>query len=95
MMQINGSIRSLKPQDMMMSDGKGIICTIIYGQDARTPISPNTRRALYVAYAPAGVSGAMVQQQLDSIHENILLAAPETELEMLMVFSATSAKISM
>ena len=93
--QINGSVRSLKPQDMMMSDGKGIICTIIYGQDARTPISSNTRRALYVAYAPAGVSGAMVHQQLDSIHENILLAAPETELEMLKVFSATSAKISM
>src|SRR5215213_7027913 len=44
--QINGSVRSLKPLDMMMSDSKGIICTIIYGQDARTPISPNTRRAL-------------------------------------------------
>ena len=93
--QINGSVRSLKPQDMMMSDGKGIICTIIYGQDARTPISPNTRRALYVAYAPAGVSAAMVQQQLDSIHENILLAAPETELEMIKVFSATSANIGL
>jgi hypothetical protein len=72
---------------MMMSDGKGIICTIIYGQDARTPISPNTRRALYVAYAPAGISGAMVQQQLDSIHENILLAAPEAEVELIKVFS--------
>jgi DNA/RNA-binding domain of Phe-tRNA-synthetase-like protein len=88
--QINGSVRSLKPQDMMMSDGKGIICTIIYGQDARTPISPNTRRALYVAYAPAGISGAMVQRQLDCIHENILLAAPQAEVELIKVFSATA-----
>jgi DNA/RNA-binding domain of Phe-tRNA-synthetase-like protein len=86
--QINGSVQSLKPQDMMMSDAKGIICTIIYGQDARTPISPNTRRALYVAYAPAGISGAIVQQQLDCIHENILLAAPEAEVELIKVFSA-------
>src|SRR5215212_2858299 len=71
--QIHGSVRSLKPHDMMMSDGKGIICTIIYGQDARTPISPNTHRALYVAYAPAGIPRALVQQQLDLIYENILL----------------------
>jgi DNA/RNA-binding domain of Phe-tRNA-synthetase-like protein len=87
--QINGSTRSLKPHDMMMSDSKGVICTIIYGQDARTPISPNTRRALYVAYAPAGISGTMVQQQLDAIYENILLAAPEAEVEMSKIFSAT------
>jgi len=93
--QIHGSVRSLKPHDMMMSDAKSIICTIIYGQDARTAISPNTRRALYVAYAPAGVSGAMVQQQLDAIYENILLASPEAEVEMSRVFSAMSAEIEM
>jgi len=81
-------VRSLKPHDMMMADAKGVICTIIYGQDARTPISPTSRRALYVAYAPAGVPKAMIQRQLDSIHQNILLAAPEAELEMIEIFSA-------
>jgi DNA/RNA-binding domain of Phe-tRNA-synthetase-like protein len=86
--QIHGSVRSLKPHDMMMADAKGVICTIIYGQDARTPISPTSRRALYVAYAPAGVPKAMIQRQLDSIHQNILLAAPEAELEMIEIFSA-------
>ena len=73
---------------MMMSDAKGIICTIISGQDARTPISPTTRRALYVAYAPAGITRAMVQQQLDSIYENIRLAAPQAELEISKIFAA-------
>lgn len=87
--QINGSVRSLKPNDMMMSDSKGIVCTILYGQDARTPISPNTRRALYVAYVPSGVPRATVQQQLDSIRENVLLVAPEAEVEMITVFAAT------
>jgi DNA/RNA-binding domain of Phe-tRNA-synthetase-like protein len=87
--QLNGSVRSLKPNDMIMADSKGIICSIIYGQDARTPISPTTRRALYVAYAPAGVPAALVEQQLDCIHEYILLAAPAAEVEMRTIFSAS------
>ncbi|MEW6731726.1 MAG: phenylalanine--tRNA ligase beta subunit-related protein [Acidobacteriota bacterium] len=86
--QINGLVQSLKSNDMMMSDSKGIVCTILYGQDVRTSISPNTCRALYVAYAPSGVLKTMVQQQLDSIHENILLVAPEAEIEMVEVFAA-------
>ncbi len=57
----------LKPGDMMMRDGQGVGCTIIYGQDNRTPISKNTRRALYVAYAPVGVPKTAVRQQLDLI----------------------------
>jgi DNA/RNA-binding domain of Phe-tRNA-synthetase-like protein len=86
--QINGSLQPLKPGDMMMSDGQGIICTIIYGQDQRTPISPKTRRALYVGYAPVGVGGTAVQQQLDLIQENIRLFAPEAELELTEIYTA-------
>lgn len=88
--QMNGSRQLLKPGDMMMSDGEGIICTIIYGQDKRTPISPKTRRALYVAYAPAGVAVTAVQQQLDQIHKNILLFGPEAEVELLEIYAAGS-----
>jgi len=86
--QMNGSARTLKPNDMVMSDGKGVVCTIIYGQDNRTPISPNTRRALYVSYAPTGVPVATVQQQLNSIRENVRLFAPETEVEMVEIYAA-------
>lgn len=86
--QMNGSERTLRPNDMMMSDGKGVICTIIYGQDKRTPISPNTRRSLYVAYAPAGVPATAVQQQLDLIQENVRLFAPEAEVEMFEIYAA-------
>jgi len=86
--RMNGAVISLKPNDMMMSDGKGIVCTIIYGQDNRTPISSKTRRALFVAYAPPGVPKIKVQQQLDSILENIRLFSPETLVEMCEVYSA-------
>ena len=39
---MNGSVKTLRPGDMMMTDAGGVICTVITGQDARTPISPAT-----------------------------------------------------
>ena len=86
--QMNGVLKSLKPGDMMMFDADGIVCTIIYGQDQRTPISPKTRRALYVAYAPAGVPATAVREQLDSIRDNVLLFAPEAETELFQIYTA-------
>ena len=56
--QMNGVLKPLIPGDMKMSDSDGIVCTIIYGQDQRTPISLKTRRVLYAAYAPPGVPAA-------------------------------------
>ena len=55
-MQMNGSSRKIKVGDMLMRDTGGVCCTIIYGQDSRSPISAGTTHALYVAYAPAGIS---------------------------------------
>lgn len=88
--QMNGVLKSLKPGDMMMSDADGIVCTIIYGQDQRTPISPKTRRAFYVAYAPPGVPATAVSDQLDSIWDNVLLFAPEAEIELFQIYTAGS-----
>ena len=86
--QMNGVLKSLKPGDMMMSDADGIVCTIIYGQDQRTPISLKTRRALYVAYAPPGVPATAVSEQLDSVRDNVLLFAPEAETELFQIYTA-------
>ena len=86
--QMNGSEKSLKPNDTMMSDAEGIICTVLYGQDRRTPISPRTRRALYVSYAPAGVPKEEVVRQLEAIRENVSLFAPEAEVEGSKVYTA-------
>ena len=89
---MNGAVKTLKPGDMMMTDAHGVICTIITGQDARTPISPSTHRALYVAYAPAGVPLEKVQAQLESIRENVLLFAPNAETELLTIYAASGPK---
>ena len=88
--QMNGKERNLKPDDMMMRDAEGIVCTILYGQDRRTPISPDTEWALYVAYAPVGVSTEAVQQQLDAIRENVDLFAPDAKVERVEIFEASA-----
>ena len=88
---MNGSVKMLKPGDMMMTDAGGVICTVITGQDARTPISPATRRALYAAYAPAGVPVETVKRQLESTLENVLLFAPDAETE-LTIYAASGSK---
>ena len=86
--QMNGKEKKLKPDDMVMVDAKGIVCTILYGQDKRTPISPKTRRALYAAYAPSGVPEGAVRRQLESIRANVLLFAPDAQVEGLEIYTA-------
>jgi DNA/RNA-binding domain of Phe-tRNA-synthetase-like protein len=88
--QMNGTTRTLKAHDMLMSDASGIVCTILMGQDKRSAISERTRRALYVAYAPAGVPFAAVQHQLELIREYVLLVTPNAEIELLEVLAAES-----
>ncbi len=78
---LGGGLRRPKPGDMAMRDGQGLVCTILYGQDSRTPITERTHRALYVAYVPAGIETARVEQHLDRIEANLRLFAPHAEVE--------------
>jgi DNA/RNA-binding domain of Phe-tRNA-synthetase-like protein len=75
MTQMNGSLTALRPGDMVMRDARGVCCSIIYGQDNRSPISRETSHVLYVAYAPAGVPAATVEAQLGAIEDNVRLVA--------------------
>ncbi len=66
---------------MVMKDADGICCSIIYGQDNRSPITAETTHVLYVAYAPAGVPAEVVDAQLQKIEENIRLFSPNVIVE--------------
>jgi DNA/RNA-binding domain of Phe-tRNA-synthetase-like protein len=81
MTQLNGTPRAIRSGDMIMRDAGGICCSIIYGQDARSPISPKTSRVLYVAYAPAGVAPDVVERQLRGIEENLRLFSADVVVE--------------
>jgi DNA/RNA-binding domain of Phe-tRNA-synthetase-like protein len=86
--QMNGTTKPIRSGDMIMRDGNGVSCTIIYGQDNRSPISKETTHALYVAYAPCGVTAEMVQMQLEGIEENLKLFSSTHVIEQNILIAA-------
>jgi DNA/RNA-binding domain of Phe-tRNA-synthetase-like protein len=86
--QMNGTSKAIRTGDMIMRDANGVCCSIIYGQDNRSPISSETSRVLYVAYAPAGVPSETVAAQLQGIEENIRLFSPTAVVERHQLLSA-------
>lgn len=78
--QMNGALRPMREGDIVMRDAGGVSCSIIYGQDNRSPISAATTHVLYVAYAPAGVPQAAVQAQLEGILDHVRAFAPQCEV---------------
>ncbi len=87
LMQMDGTPKAIRPGDMIMRDAKGICCSILYGQDNRSPISVETSHALYVAYAPAGVPAEAVQAHLRAIEEHVRSVSPPavTEQQQLLL----------
>jgi len=79
--QMNGAVKSVPAGDMIMRDAAGVACSIIYGQDNRSPIARDTTRVLYVAYGPAGVPAEVVEAHLRLVEEYVRLAAPQAATE--------------
>lgn len=85
---MNGPTKLIRAGDMVMRDGCGVCCTILYGQDNRSPITVKTRRVLYVAYAPAGVPVEAVEAQLRQIEQNIRLFESRARVEQSRLLAA-------
>jgi DNA/RNA-binding domain of Phe-tRNA-synthetase-like protein len=85
---MNGKEQILAAGDMFMADAAGAISSIVYGPDGRSRITPATRDVLFAVYAPAGISPVTVQGHLQDIRDNVLLIAPDAEVELLQVYSA-------
>jgi DNA/RNA-binding domain of Phe-tRNA-synthetase-like protein len=83
---MRGQPQQVKPGDMMISDGRGIISNIIYGPDKRTQIQAGTRNVIYTTYAPAGIGEEAVMAHMLVIQEYVRLFAPDAQTEMLQVF---------
>jgi DNA/RNA-binding domain of Phe-tRNA-synthetase-like protein len=73
--QMNGKRKDVPAGDMLMRDANGVACTILRGQDNRSPISKVTNHVLYVSYVPAGVTEEQVRAQLDAIEKYARLFA--------------------
>ena len=88
MTQMKGGAKDIRPGDMIMRDADGICCSVIYGQDARSPVSPKTSRVLYVAYAPPSVPAEVVKDQLRGIEDNLRLVSSALVVEQRRLLGA-------
>jgi DNA/RNA-binding domain of Phe-tRNA-synthetase-like protein len=84
--RLNGQEQELKPGDMMIADAQGVISSVLYGPDRRTQITSETRQVLFTVYAPSGIGEQAVYDHLRDIQANVLLVAPEAEVELLEVY---------
>ena len=81
--RLSGQEQRLKPGDMMMTDSRGVISSVIYGPDHRTRITLDTHHVFFVVYAPKGIGEQAVRQHLDDIRANVMVVAPEAEVGQL------------
>jgi DNA/RNA-binding domain of Phe-tRNA-synthetase-like protein len=86
---LRGEEQVLKPGDMMISDQIGVISSILYGPDQRTQITPETSNVIFTVYAPPGIKEESVAGHLQHIKQNVLIFAPQTQVESLRVYSGT------
>ncbi len=63
--------------DMMISDAKGVISSVLHGPDLRTRITAGTTSVLFTAYAPEGVGDEALRTHLREIEEYVRLIAPQ------------------
>jgi DNA/RNA-binding domain of Phe-tRNA-synthetase-like protein len=85
--QMNGSRKDVPVGDMLMRDAQGVTCTILRGQDNRSPISKSTTHVLYVSYVPDGVTETQVRAQLDLMKKHVRLFAPNCIVEQSIIIN--------
>lgn len=85
---MRGEPQQLKPGDMCIADGVGVISSIVYGPDRRTRITPATRNAFFTVYAPAGIGAALVQAHLATIRGHVAAIAPAASVALEAIHAA-------
>jgi DNA/RNA-binding domain of Phe-tRNA-synthetase-like protein len=83
---LRGEEQVLKAGDMMISDQRGVISSIIYGPDQRTQINPETKNVIFTTYAPSGIEEHTVVAHLQHIQENMMIFAPRAQVETFNVY---------
>lgn len=85
-MLLRGEEQILKPGDMMISDQKGVISSIIYGPDRRTQIQAETTNVIFTVYVPSGIGEQAVLEHLQHIQDNVMVFAPQAKVESINVY---------
>lgn len=86
---IGGKEYALRPGDMLIRDSDGIISAVIYGPDARTRITDETRRVLFTTYAPEGIAEETLRNHLERIEETVRLVAAAATTRLLRIYPSS------
>jgi DNA/RNA-binding domain of Phe-tRNA-synthetase-like protein len=87
---LNGREQIHKAGDMIMTDARGVICSVIYGSDRHTAIGPGTNHVMFIVYAPAGIDPIDVRQHLEDIRELVLIVSPNAITQEIHVYGTTA-----
>jgi len=86
--RISGQDQQMKPGDMMISDARGLISSVIYGPDQRTKITTETTRVLFTVYAPPGIDEDAIRFHLEDIQAYASVVSPGARTDSLRVYGA-------
>jgi len=85
---MGGKLQNLNPDDMFISDNAGVISSIIYGPDNRTPITPDTEDVLFTVYGPTGISSEQIKNHLEDISSYVKLVSTDAVTDTLEIYSS-------
>lgn len=83
---INGKDTEAISRDILISDHKGVISSILRGPDLRTSIDENTRQVLYTVYAPSGIKEQLVYSHLNDIEAYVLAFSEKASSSLKQVY---------
>lgn len=88
LIQMGGAIKQIPPNDMILRAEQTICCSILYGQDNRSPITSDTTHVLYVTYAPPGVPCEAIHSYWQKVLEYVWLCSPQAIIEQQRILTA-------
>ncbi len=86
--RLGGKEQALRPGDMVVRDGEGIIACVVHGPDFRTRLRDDTDAALFGAWCPVGLSEQVVAHHLEVLSALIRLEWPAAQLDPPLIHSS-------
>jgi len=86
--KINGKVQALRPGDMVVRDGAGIIACVLHGPDQRTRLRPESAAVLFGAWCPGDVAPAVVEAHLASLARLLRREWPEATVDPSRLWTA-------
>lgn len=83
---ISESEQYLTKNDMMLSDRKGIISSILNGPDYRTRITKDTENVMFFVYTPGGIDDSIIRNHLYDIKSYVSIFSPHSKNDLLEIF---------